>query len=77
MSLIHIDNLCKEFKVINRREGLGGAFKDLFAPEHKIVKAVSEISFDIELYLDIFSLFSNAKSPKKFIQNILDMNGST
>ena len=48
MSLIHIDNLCKEFKVINRREGLGGAFKDLFAPEHKIVNAVSKISFDIE-----------------------------
>jgi ABC-2 type transport system permease protein len=30
MSLIHIKNLCKEFKILNRREGLSGAFHFAF-----------------------------------------------
>lgn len=30
MSLIHIQNLSKHFKILNRREGLGGAFRFAF-----------------------------------------------
>jgi len=48
MSLIHVKNLTKHFKVLNRREGLSGAFKDLFSGDYRTVKAVDGISFDIE-----------------------------
>jgi ABC-2 type transport system ATP-binding protein len=48
MSLIHIQDLNKHFKVLNRREGLGGAFRDLFSGDYRTVKAVDGISFDIE-----------------------------
>lgn len=48
MSLIHIENLSKHFKVLNRREGLGGAVRDLFSGDYRTVKAVAGISFDIE-----------------------------
>ena len=48
MSLIHIQNLNKHFKVLNRREGIGGAFRDLFSGSYRTVKAVDDISFDIE-----------------------------
>jgi ABC-2 type transport system ATP-binding protein len=47
MSLIHIQNLTKHFKILNRREGLSGAFKDLFSGDFRTVKAVDGISFDI------------------------------
>jgi ABC-2 type transport system ATP-binding protein len=48
MSLIHIQNLCKHFKILNRHEGLGGAFRDLFSGNYRTVEAVAGISFDIE-----------------------------
>ena len=48
MSLIHIQNLTKHFKILNRREGLGGAFRDLFSGSYRTVEAVAGISFDIE-----------------------------
>ncbi len=48
MSLIHIENLNKHFKVLNRREGLCGAFRDLFSGNYRTVKAVDGISYDIE-----------------------------
>jgi len=48
MSLIHIENLNKHFKVLNRREGLSGAFRDLFSGDYRTVKAVDGISYDIE-----------------------------
>ena len=47
MTLIHIQNLSKHFKILNRREGLSGAFKDLFSGDYRSVKAVDGISFDI------------------------------
>jgi len=47
MSLIHIQGLSKHFKILNRREGLSGAFKDLFSGDYRSVKAVDGISFDI------------------------------
>lgn len=48
MSLIHIDNLSKHFQILNRREGIGGAFRDLFSGNYRTVEAVAGISFDIE-----------------------------
>jgi ABC-2 type transport system ATP-binding protein len=48
MSLIRIQNLSKHFKILNRREGLSGAFKDLFSGDFRTVKAVDGISFNID-----------------------------
>ena len=48
MSLIHIENLHKHFKILNRREGLGGAFRDLFSGNYRTVEAVAGIAFDIQ-----------------------------
>ena len=48
MSLIHIQDLSKQFKILNRREGLSGAFRDLFSGKYRTVNAVDGISFDIE-----------------------------
>jgi len=48
MTLIHIDALSKHFKILNRREGLSGAFRDLFSGDYRTLEAVSGISFDIE-----------------------------
>lgn len=46
--IITIQNVTKEFKVLNRREGLKGSFKDLFSRDYKIVRAVDNISMNIE-----------------------------
>lgn len=48
MSLIQIRNLNRHFKILNRHEGLRGAFQDLFSNDYRIVKAVDGISYDIE-----------------------------
>ena len=48
MSLIHIENLNKHFKILNRREGIGGALRDIFSGNFRTVEAVAGISFDIE-----------------------------
>ena len=48
MSIIHIEDLSKHFKILNRREGLSGAFRDLFSGDYRTVEAVSGISFDID-----------------------------
>lgn len=45
---IEIKNITKEFKVLNRREGLKGSLKDLFSRNYKIVRAVDNISMNIE-----------------------------
>jgi ABC-2 type transport system ATP-binding protein len=47
MSLIHIENLNKHFKILNRHPGLGGAIRDLFSNDFRSVNAVDGISFDI------------------------------
>jgi ABC-2 type transport system ATP-binding protein len=48
MTLIHIQDLYKHFKILNRHEGLKGAVRDLFSGDYRTVKAVDGISFDIE-----------------------------
>ena len=47
-AIIEIKNITKEFKVLNRREGLKGSLKDLFSRDYKIVRAVDNISMTIE-----------------------------
>ncbi|HKL80635.1 MAG TPA: ATP-binding cassette domain-containing protein [Mobilitalea sp.] len=47
-SVIHLENACKDFKVLNRREGLKGSFKDLFSRDYKVISAVKDISLDIK-----------------------------
>jgi ABC-2 type transport system ATP-binding protein len=45
--LISVENLCKEFTVAKRGEGLLGAIGYLFSREHTLVKAVDGVSFGI------------------------------
>lgn len=47
-NIIEIKNVTKEFKVLNRREGLKGSIKDLFSRDYKTVRAVDSISMNIE-----------------------------
>ena len=46
--IIEIKNITKEFKVLNRREGLKGSIRDLFSRDYKILRAVDNISMSIE-----------------------------
>ncbi len=46
--IIEIKNVVKEFKVLNRREGLKGSIKDLFSRNYKIVRAVDNVSMSIK-----------------------------
>ena len=46
--IIEARDLVKEFKVFQRREGVGGAFKDLFKREYCTLKAVDSINFSVE-----------------------------
>src|SRR6185369_12268494 len=48
MSLIRVKHLSKHFRILNRREGLFGAMKDLFSTDFRTIKAVDDISFDIQ-----------------------------
>ncbi len=47
-NIIEIKNVTKEFKVLNRREGLKGSLQDLFSRDYKIVRAVDNISMNIQ-----------------------------
>lgn len=46
--MIHIEHVTKEFKVLNRHEGLKGSIKDLFSRDYRTITAVNDISMDIE-----------------------------
>ncbi len=46
--MIEVEHLEKTFKVLNRKEGLKGAFADLFSRDYKYIKAVDDISFHID-----------------------------
>lgn len=45
--MIVAENLVKEFKVYERRPGLLGSLGTLFSREHRLVRAVSGVSFEI------------------------------
>lgn len=48
MPIIEIKNVIKEFRVLNRREGLKGSIRDLFSRDYKTVRAVDSVSMSIE-----------------------------
>jgi len=45
--IIELKNVSKEFKILNRHEGVKGSIKDLFSRDYKIVNAVNDISMTI------------------------------
>ncbi len=45
---IVMEHVSKNFKVLNRREGLSGSIKDLFSRDYKTLQAVSDVSLSIE-----------------------------
>ena len=47
-NMIELKDITKEFKVLNRREGLKGSFQDLFSRDYKIVRAVDHISLSVK-----------------------------
>ena len=48
MSVIKVKNLSKTFKVKLKEKGLKGSLKSLVKPKYKIIKAVKDISFEVE-----------------------------
>ena len=48
MPAVIVDNLEKVFRRFRRREGLAGAFKDLFQRDYEVLRAVDGVSFSIE-----------------------------
>ena len=48
MSIIKVNNLSKTFKIKTKEEGLQGSFKSIFAPNFREIKAVNNISFEVE-----------------------------
>lgn len=44
---IELKHLCKEYKILNRKEGIKGSISDLFSRDYKIIKAVDDISMTI------------------------------
>lgn len=46
--VIELKNIDKEFKVLNRHEGLKGSFQDLFSRDYKVIKAVNNVSMKIK-----------------------------
>ncbi len=47
-SLIHVQNLSKNFRSFKRREGVWGSIQNLFVREYRTVTAVEGVSFSIE-----------------------------
>ncbi|MBP5601349.1 MAG: ATP-binding cassette domain-containing protein [Treponema sp.] len=47
-NIIEMKNVVKEFKVLNRHEGLKGSIRDLFSRDYKTVTAVDNISMNIK-----------------------------
>ena len=45
--MIEVHDLVKEFRTFERKEGIGGALKNLFSREYKVLRAVDGISFQI------------------------------
>lgn len=48
MPVIETKGLTKEFKVFRRREGLQGAFLDLFQRDYQVLKAVDSLDFSVQ-----------------------------
>ena len=48
MAIIEVEKLSKNFKVKIKEKGLKGSLKSIVKPKYKIVKAVKNISFEVE-----------------------------
>ncbi len=48
MSIINVKNLSKNYKVYKKEPGLRGSLKSLFSRKYETVRAVNDISFEIE-----------------------------
>lgn len=48
MSIIQVKNLNKEFKIKEKEKGIKGSIKSIIKPKYKLVKAVNNISFEVE-----------------------------
>ncbi len=48
MAIIHVKNLSKHFKVFKHHRGSMGAVRNLFSRQHALVRAVDDISFEIQ-----------------------------
>ena len=48
MKVIEVKNLSKSFKVKIKENGLKGSLKSIIKPKYKMIKAVNNISFDVE-----------------------------
>ena len=48
MKVIEVKNLSKSFKVKIKEKGLKGSLKSIVKPKYKTIKAVNDISFDVE-----------------------------
>ena len=48
MKIIEVKNLSKNFKVKLKEKGLKGSLKSIIKPKYKTVKAVKDISFEVE-----------------------------
>lgn len=48
MPIIEVKNLVKQYKIIEKRDGLLGYFKNLIKPQYKKITAVNNINFEIQ-----------------------------
>lgn len=48
MAVIEVQQLCKTFRVFDRRPGLGGAVKDLVSRRYRSLEAVKDVSFVVD-----------------------------
>ena len=48
MAIIEVKKLSKTFKVKLKEKGLKGSLKSMFKPKYKTIKAVKDISFEVE-----------------------------
>ena len=46
--VILMEGICKDFKVLNRHEGLRGSIRDLFSRDYKTISAVKDVSLKVD-----------------------------
>ena len=46
--IIELKNISKDFKVLNRREGVWGGIRDLFSRDYSIIQAVNDVSLTVD-----------------------------
>lgn len=70
MTIIHVENLKKEYKINVKKEGLTGAILSLFNPKFEIKQAVKEINFDIKEGEMVGYIGSNGAGKSTTIKNV-------